>query len=228
MGRTARCKGTRARRSRPKGMIRGSDARVKTDFRPSRIACSLNFMSYAMSAISVFAARRMRALVARSARPETFPSSPRPVRRAVGAVIGTLAAAIVRVSRISPARRRPFSKAMHTLLSTRLTRAARIAARPAQRHVARALRHHSARTRALAGQWRGAHPVDGIRTWFNAFFSALRARRSSHRLSLRTLLRKPAPLRAPSTRRIPAPHSTSRRPRRMGASSAGWFAFAAR
>lgn len=225
MGRTARCGGTRARRSRPKGMIRGPDARVKTDFRQSRIACSLNFMSYAMSAISVFAARRMRALLARSARPETLPSSPRPVRRAVGAVIGTLAAAIVR---ISPARRRPSSKAMHTLLSTRLTRAARIAARPAQRHVARALRHHSARTRALAGQWRDARPVDGIRTWFNAFFAALRARRSSHRLSLRTLLRKPAPLRAPSTRRIPAPHSTSRRPRRMGASSAGWFAFAAR
>ncbi|MCX4163768.1 MULTISPECIES: hypothetical protein [Paraburkholderia] len=115
---------------------------------------------------------------------------------------------------------------MHNFFSTRLTHAALTAARPARRHVMRALRHHSARTRALAEQLRDARPVDGIRTWFYAFFSTLRSRRASHRLSLRTLLRKPAPLRAPSTLRIPAPHSTSRRPRRLGASSAGWFAFA--
>lgn len=68
----------------------------------------------------------------------------------------------------------PTCEAMHTLLSTRLTRAALKAARPARRHVVRALRHHATRTRALGEQWREAKAVDGIRTWFHTFFSALR------------------------------------------------------
>ncbi|MFM0319537.1 hypothetical protein PQR36_31995 [Paraburkholderia nemoris] len=118
---------------------------------------------------------------------------------------------------------------MHTLLSTRLTRAALKAARPARRHVVRALRHHATRTRALGEQWREAKAVDGIRTWFHTFFSALRLQGSSRRFSLRTLLRKPTPLRLTTTRNAPvvAPQSTSRRPRRMSTSgSSGWFAFA--
>ena len=118
---------------------------------------------------------------------------------------------------------------MHTLLSTRLTRAALKAARPARRHVVRALRHHATRTRALGEQWREAKAVDGLRTWFHTFFSALRLQGSSRRFSLRTLLRKPTPLRLTATRNAPvvAPQSTSRRPRRMSTSgSSGWFAFA--
>ncbi|HEX7936980.1 MAG TPA: hypothetical protein VF573_28425, partial [Paraburkholderia sp.] len=70
----------------------------------------------------------------------------------------------------------PLSEAMRTFLSTRFTRAALKAARPARRHVVRALRHHATRTRALGEQWRDAKAVDGIRTWFNTFFSALRTR----------------------------------------------------
>jgi hypothetical protein len=123
----------------------------------------------------------------------------------------------------------PTCEAMHTLLSTRLTRAALKAARPARRHVVRALRHHATRTRALGEQWREAKAVDGIRTWFHTFFSALRLQGSSRRFSLRTLLRKPTPLRLTATRNAPvvAPQSTSRRPRRMSTSgSSGWFAFA--
>jgi hypothetical protein len=123
----------------------------------------------------------------------------------------------------------PTCEAMHTLLSTRLTRAALKAARPARRHVVRALRHHATRTRALGEQWREAKAVDGIRTWFHTFFSALRLQGSSRRFSLRTLLRKPTPLRLATTRNAPvaAPQSTSRRPRRMSTNgSTGWFAFA--
>jgi len=123
----------------------------------------------------------------------------------------------------------PTCEAMHTLLSTRLTRAALKAARPARRHVVRALRHHATRTRALGEQWREAKAVDGIRTWFHTFFSALRLQGSSRRFSLRTLLRKPTPLRLCAPRRAPvaAPQNTSRRPRRMSTSgSSGWFAFA--
>ncbi|OLL33598.1 hypothetical protein BTH42_00975 [Burkholderia sp. SRS-W-2-2016] len=116
---------------------------------------------------------------------------------------------------------------MHTLLSTRLTRAALKAARPARRHVVRALRHHAARTRALGEQWRDAKAVDGIRTWFNTFFSALRQQGGTRRLSLRTLLRKPTPLRLAVAKRTPAVRvNTSRRPRRLSTSSSGWFAFA--
>lgn len=90
----------------------------------------------------------------------------------------------------------------------------------------RALRHHSARTQALAPQ-ATARPVDGIRSWFRGFFLNLRARAASRDVSLRTLLRRPMQLRAPS----PKPRAaalTSRRPRRTSATSAGWFAFAVR
>jgi hypothetical protein len=122
----------------------------------------------------------------------------------------------------------PTSEAMHTLLSTRLTRAALTAARPARRHVVRALRHHATRTRALGEQWRDAKAVDGIRTWFNTFFSALRLQGSSRRFSLRTLLRKPTPLRLAAPRAaVAVPQNTSRRPRRMSTNgSTAWFAFA--
>jgi hypothetical protein len=129
---------------------------------------------------------------------------------------------------------------MHTLLNTRLTRAALKAARPARRHVVRALRHHAARTRALAEQLRDAKAVDGVRSWFHTFFSALRGRANARRLSLRTLLRKPTQHRAlPSPQHalgVAAPNvstsngtalAASRRPRRLLASN-GWFAFAAR
>jgi hypothetical protein len=116
---------------------------------------------------------------------------------------------------------------MHTRLTTHLTRAALKAARPARRHVVRALRHHSARTRALAEQWREAKPVDGIRAWFQTFFSVLRMHTGSRRFSLRRL---PAAFSAlTSARPAPAPRGSNRRPRRLAASaSAGWFAFAAR
>jgi hypothetical protein len=123
----------------------------------------------------------------------------------------------------------PNCEAMHTLLSTRLTRAALKAARPARRHVMRALRHHATRTRALGEQWRDAKAVDGIRTWFHTFFSALRLQGSSRRFSLRTLLRKPTPLHLSLTKRVAlaAPQNTSRKPRRMSTNgSTGWFAFA--
>ena len=91
----------------------------------------------------------------------------------------------------------------------------------------RALRHHSARSQLLAAQLKNVHPVDGIRSWFRGFFFNLRVRAASRRVSLRALLRRPMQLRAPS----PKPKAaalTSRRPRRLSTSSAGWYAFAAR
>ncbi|MEX3930300.1 hypothetical protein AB4Y32_00545 [Paraburkholderia phymatum] len=128
---------------------------------------------------------------------------------------------------------------MHSPLSTRLTRAFN-AARPARRHVVRALRHHSARTRALAAQLRDAKPVDSVRVWFRIFFSALRMQGASRRLSLRTLLRNPSSVRmlgvspraakqvvlAGAPKPASSPRGTSRRPRRVSATSEGWFAFA--
>nr|WP_322105506.1 hypothetical protein [Paraburkholderia sp. J41] len=118
---------------------------------------------------------------------------------------------------------------MHTLFNSRsLSRAALKAARPA-RHATRALRHHAARTRALGAMVRDVKPVDSMRTWFHSFFSVLRLRAGARHFSLRTLLYRPnAPLRslaAPAT--VHAARNT-RRPRRMGASSTGWFGFAMR
>jgi hypothetical protein len=140
-----------------------------------------------------------------------------------------LAYLVLRLEHIPSRDTLPTCEAMHTLLSTRFTRAALRAARPARRHVVSALRHHAARTHALGEQWRDAKAVDGIRTWFHTFFSALRLQGGSRRFSLRTLLHKPTPLRLAATKRAaPAvPQHTSRRPRRMStSSSSGWFAFA--
>jgi hypothetical protein len=122
-----------------------------------------------------------------------------------------------------------FADTMHTLLNTRLTRAALKAARPARRHLVRALRHHAARTRALAEQVRDVKPVDGMRAWFHSFFSVLRVRTGARHFSLRTLLYRPAtPLRKLTSRTSSRSLPNSRRPRRLGATSAGWFAFATR
>jgi hypothetical protein len=123
---------------------------------------------------------------------------------------------------------------MHTLFDSRhLTRAALKAARPARRHVMRALRHHAARTRALASQVREAKPVDGMRTWFHSFFSVLRMRSGARHFSLRTLLYRPnTPLQAFSAAGNPASANravhSARRPRRTSPSSTAWFAFAMR
>jgi hypothetical protein len=122
---------------------------------------------------------------------------------------------------------------MHSPLSTRLSRAFN-AARPARRHLVRALRHHSTRTRALAEQLREARPVDSVRVWFHTFFSALRLQGASRRLSLRSLLRSPAPVRMLGTSpRAAKPASAmnttraaSRRPRRLSVTSEDWFVFA--
>ena len=116
---------------------------------------------------------------------------------------------------------------MNHRIASGLGRVASCAARPARRGVIRALRHHSARTQALAEQFSNARPVSGIRSWFRGFVFNLRARAVSRNLSLRTLLRRPMQLRAPS----PKPKAaalTSRRPRRVSASSAGWYDFALR
>ncbi|QGZ60305.1 hypothetical protein [Paraburkholderia acidisoli] len=118
---------------------------------------------------------------------------------------------------------------MPTLFDTRMTRAALKAARPARRHVVRALRHHATRTRALAQQVREAKPVDSMRAWFHSFFAVLRLRAGSRHFSLRTLLYRPnAPLRSLAAPVTVHAARGSRRPRRMGASSAGWFGFAMR
>jgi hypothetical protein len=54
----------------------------------------------------------------------------------------------------------------------------------------------------------------------------LRTQAGSRRFSLRTLLRKPTPHRALPPKRVSAPRSTSRRPRRMSFGNEGWFGFA--
>jgi hypothetical protein len=118
------------------------------------------------------------------------------------------------------------AQAMNNRFASRLTRVAVHAARPARRGVIRALRHHSARTRALAEQLKHVSHVDGIRSWFRGFFFTLRVRAASRRTSLTALLRRPAPLRPPVAK-PKAAALTSRRPRRLS-TSAGWFAFASR
>jgi hypothetical protein len=119
---------------------------------------------------------------------------------------------------------------MNQRIAIGLTKVASRAARPARRGMIRALRHHSARTQALAEQLKNVHPVEGIRSWFRGFFFNLRVRAVSRKVSLRALLRRPAPLRAPSAQpaKPKAAALTSRRPRRLSTSSAGWYAFAAR
>jgi hypothetical protein len=122
------------------------------------------------------------------------------------------------------------SKAMNIRFANRITRVAVRAARPTGRVVVRALRHHSARTQALADQWMNAHPVDGIRSWFHGFFSHLRMQTAVRRASFRALLRRPAQLRAPVAKpraALGTINTSSRRPRRLSTSD-GWFAFAVR
>jgi hypothetical protein len=110
-------------------------------------------------------------------------------------------------------------------LTSRLSRAAK--------HIApavpqRTLRHHRARSRALAG--RAQQPgsrLDGIRAWFHAFFSMMHAHAFARRAGLRSLLQKPSSLRALALRRTLGPQRRVNRPRRQAA-SAGWFAFATR
>jgi hypothetical protein len=119
---------------------------------------------------------------------------------------------------------------MHSPLSTRLSHAFN-AARPARRHLVRALRHHSTRTRALAERLRDAKPVDSVRVWFHTFFSALRLQGASRRLSLRSLLHSPSPVRMLGTspraaKPATSTRSASRRPRRLSVTSEDWFAFA--
>jgi len=102
------------------------------------------------------------------------------------------------------------------------------AARPARRHVVRALRHHAARTRALAQQVRDVKAVDGMRSWFHSFFSVLRMRAGTRHFSLRTLLYRPnAPLRSLAAPATVHTARNTRRPRRMAVST-GWFGFAMR
>lgn len=116
---------------------------------------------------------------------------------------------------------------MTNRFASRLTSVAVHAARPARRGVVRALRHHSARTRALSAQLKNVSPVDGIRSWFRGFFFTLRARAAARRTSLTAMLRPPAPLRGPVAK-PKAAALTSRRPRRLSTTSSGWFAFASR
>ncbi len=73
-----------------------------------------------------------------------------------------------------------------------------------------------------------------MRAWYHSFFSVLRVRSGARHFSLRTLLYRPStPLRVFSTvGNKPVADSNAprgsivRRPRRMSASSTGWFAFA--
>jgi hypothetical protein len=122
---------------------------------------------------------------------------------------------------------------MNPRLVNGLTRVAARAARPARRGVIRALRHHSARTHAIAEQFKHVHPVEGIRSWFRGFFLNLRVSAISRKVTLKSLLPRPAALRAPSFSSMKpakpkAAALTSRRPRRLSTSSTGWYAFAAR
>ncbi|WJF90173.1 hypothetical protein QS306_00300 [Paraburkholderia bonniea] len=117
---------------------------------------------------------------------------------------------------------------MNTFFTSRLTRAAFQATRPSRGRVVRALRHHVARARALAAQWREMHAANsGVRAWFRRFFSALRLPGNSRQFLPRALFRRPAMLRRPVAlpARLPG---MGRRPRRMSPASADWFAFSGR
>jgi hypothetical protein len=114
-------------------------------------------------------------------------------------------------------------------LALRLKQAALKAARPAQRKIVRALRHHVARVqRASSVPATNAAPRGGwfVRAWLQAVLAALWARNSVRQLSLRMFTRHSGSRflasRDHAVRRIP-----SRRPRRLAA-SAEWFSFGAR
>ncbi|WP_179402923.1 hypothetical protein [Burkholderia guangdongensis] len=91
----------------------------------------------------------------------------------------------------------------------------------------RTLRHHRARSQALAGRKLQHGRLEGIRAWFRAFFSMMNAHVLVRRTGLRSLLQKPSSLRALALRRAHGPQRRINRPRRQ-ATSTGWFAFATR
>ncbi|MET3818004.1 hypothetical protein ACVK00_002769 [Burkholderia sp. PvR073] len=113
-------------------------------------------------------------------------------------------------------------------LTSRLNR---VAKRVVPSAPARSLRHHRARTQALAEHTHAhahAHSrLDGIRAWFHAFFSMMSAQAFARRAGLRSLLQKPSSLRALALRRTLGPQRRINRPRRLAASN-GWFGFSAR
>ncbi len=115
-------------------------------------------------------------------------------------------------------------------LTSRLTRAAKRLAPLEPRRVARALRHHHARTRALANRaitLAAPRFGGGLRAWLHGFLANLRARTKARRIGVPALLRKPSSLPLLALRRANGPHRRINRPRRLSA-SAGWFAFGAR
>ncbi|AOI58803.1 hypothetical protein [Burkholderia diffusa] len=103
----------------------------------------------------------------------------------------------------------------------------RTAKRVAQSAPVRPLRHHRARTQALAEHTHAHSRLDGIRAWFHAFFSMMSAQAFARRAGLRSLLQKPSSLRALALRRTLGPQRRVNRPRRLAASN-GWFGFSAR
>ncbi|ALX10502.1 hypothetical protein P350_02605 [Burkholderia cepacia JBK9] len=109
-------------------------------------------------------------------------------------------------------------------LTSRLSRAAK---RVVPSAPARSLRHHRARTQALAERTHAHSRLDGIRAWFHAFFSMMSAQAFARRAGLRSLLQKPSSLRALALRRTLGPQRRVNRPRRLAASN-GWFGFGAR
>lgn len=113
-------------------------------------------------------------------------------------------------------------------LTSRFSRAAKLAAPSAPRRIVRALRHHSARAAALAERAQ-QQPLrfDGIRAWLHAFLSMMSAQAAARGTALRLLLQKPSSLRALALRRAAGTPRRVNRPRRLAASS-GWFAFATR
>jgi hypothetical protein len=113
-------------------------------------------------------------------------------------------------------------------LTSRLNRAARRLSQLEPRRIVRTLRHHQARTRALATRAvTSASRLDGLRAWLHSFLAAMRAHAGARRFGLPALLRKPSSLRLLALRRANGPRRRVNRPRRLSA-SAGWFAFGAR
>lgn len=108
-------------------------------------------------------------------------------------------------------------------LTSRFNRAAK---RVVPSAPARSLRHHRARTQALAERTHTHSRLDGIRAWFHAF-SMMSAQAFARRAGLRSLLQKPSSLRALALRRTLGPQRRVNRPRRLAASN-GWFGFGAR
>ncbi len=113
---------------------------------------------------------------------------------------------------------------MSVRLTSRLGRVARTALPAAPRRIVRALRHHSARARALAERAQQPLRFTGIRSWLQALVAIMSAHAAARRGALRLLLQKPSSLRELAARRA-APRRRVNRPRRLAASTAGWFGF---